>query len=80
MLAAVGVNSVDRLDALRGEFRDLEHQWFWDGQDHVDPAKEAAAQAMRLSSYGLSLCQDLPLRMNACHRAKPCVACKQKPA
>jgi len=22
-------------------FRDLPHQWFWDGQEHVDPAKEA---------------------------------------
>ena len=22
-------------------FRDLTHQWFWDGQEHVDPAKEA---------------------------------------
>ena len=22
-------------------FRDLKHQWFWDGQEHVDPAKEA---------------------------------------
>ena len=22
-------------------FRDFTHQWFWDGQEHVDPAKEA---------------------------------------
>jgi len=26
------------------------HQWFWDGNEHVDPAKEANAQATRLSS------------------------------
>ena len=32
-------------------FRDLKHQWFWDGQEHVDPAKEANAQATRLKSY-----------------------------
>ena len=25
------------------------HQWFWDGQEHVDPAKEATAQATRLA-------------------------------
>ena len=39
-------------------FRDLEHQWFWDGQDHVDPAKEASAQAMRLSSYTTNLASE----------------------
>jgi capsid protein len=36
-------------------FRDLAHQWFWDGQEHVDPAKEATAQATRLSSYTTNL-------------------------
>jgi Bacteriophage capsid protein len=25
----------------------LPHQWFWDGHEHVDPAKEASAQATR---------------------------------
>jgi capsid protein len=25
------------------------HQWFWDGMEHVDPAKEANALAVRLS-------------------------------
>ena len=29
-------------------FRTLTYQWFWDGQEHVDPAKEANAQATRL--------------------------------
>jgi lambda family phage portal protein len=36
-------------------FRDLGHQWFWDGQEHVDPAKEATAQATRLTSYTTNL-------------------------
>ena len=36
-------------------FRDLGHQWFWDGQEHVDPAKEANAQATRLQSNTTTL-------------------------
>jgi lambda family phage portal protein len=36
-------------------FRDLPHQWFWDGQEHVDPAKEANAQATRLSNHTTTL-------------------------
>ena len=36
-------------------FRDLGHQWFWDGQEHVDPAKEANAQATRLENHTTTL-------------------------
>ena len=36
-------------------FRDLDHQWFWDGQEHVDPAKEANAQATRLQNHTTTL-------------------------
>jgi lambda family phage portal protein len=36
-------------------FYDLDHQWFWDGMEHVDPAKEATAQATRLSSNTTTL-------------------------
>jgi len=36
-------------------FRSLGHQWFWDGQEHVDPAKEANAQATRLTSHTTTL-------------------------
>lgn len=36
-------------------FRELPHQWFWDGMEHVDPAKEATAQATRLSSHTTTL-------------------------
>jgi capsid protein len=32
-----------------------DHQWFWDGQEHVDPAKEATAQATRLQSNTTTL-------------------------
>lgn len=31
------------------------HQWFWDGTEHVDPAKEATAQAQRLASHTTTL-------------------------
>jgi len=33
----------------------LPHQWFWDGTEHVDPAKEASAQATRLASNTTTL-------------------------
>jgi len=33
----------------------LAHQWFWDGMEHVDPAKEANAQATRLSNHTTTL-------------------------
>lgn len=36
-------------------FRSLTHQWFWDGQEHVDPAKEANAQATRLQNHTTTL-------------------------
>ena len=31
------------------------HVWFWDGQEHVDPAKEATAQEKRLASKTTTL-------------------------
>ncbi len=34
---------------------DAAHQWFWDGQEHVDPLKEANAQATRLSNHTTTL-------------------------
>jgi len=42
------------LAVLRG-VNDLPHQWFFDGTEHVDPAKEAKAQAMRLGSHTTTL-------------------------
>jgi len=34
------------------------HQWFWDGTEHVDPAKEANAQSTRLDSRTTSLARE----------------------
>ena len=34
---------------------DCRHVWFWDGQEHVDPQKEANAQQVRLQSRTTSL-------------------------
>jgi lambda family phage portal protein len=36
-------------------FRAMDHQWFWDGREHVDPSKEATAQATRLGSHTTTL-------------------------
>lgn len=44
--------SVRTLDAVASGFP---HQWFWDGIEHVDPAKEATAQATRLASNTTTL-------------------------
>jgi len=38
-----------------GDLEDSSHQWFWDGREHVDPAKEASAQAQRLASNTTTL-------------------------
>ena len=38
-----------------GRADDWPHQWFWDGREHVDPAKEASAQTARLASHTTTL-------------------------
>jgi lambda family phage portal protein len=43
------------LPAGVGLIGDWPHQWFWDGQEHVDPAKEATAQATRLANHTTTL-------------------------
>lgn len=35
-----------------------QHQWFWDGHEHVDPAKEANAQTTRLASNTTTLASE----------------------
>ena len=35
-----------------------DHQWFWNGREHVDPAKEANAQATRLKNNTTTLAQE----------------------
>jgi len=37
---------------------DLPRQWFWDGNEHVDPVKEANAQATRLASHTTTLARE----------------------
>ena len=37
---------------------ELPHQWFWDGTEHVDPAKEARAQQMRLKNNTTTLAHE----------------------
>ncbi|QDU71047.1 phage portal protein [Mucisphaera calidilacus] len=43
------------LRGIDARARRLARQWFWDGTEHVDPAKEATAQAKRLSSNTTTL-------------------------
>ena len=42
---------------LRG-MASLSHQWFWDGTEHVDPAKEALAQERRLANNTTTLADE----------------------
>lgn len=37
---------------------DWSHDWFWDGAEHVDPQKEANAQATRLASKTTTLAEE----------------------
>lgn len=41
--------------AFLRDLPELPHQWFFDGNEHVDPAKEANAQATRLASNTTTL-------------------------
>jgi len=46
------------LPADLGPIANFSHQWFWDGQEHVDPAKEANAQATRLTNHTTTLAHE----------------------
>jgi lambda family phage portal protein len=46
------------LPAGLGPIVALDHAWFWDGQEHVDPAKEATAQATRLANHTTTLAHE----------------------
>ncbi len=45
-------------ERLRAPGADWSHQWFWDGHEHVDPQKEANAQATRLASRTTTLADE----------------------
>lgn len=47
---------------LRMTTTDWSHQWFWDGHDHVDPQKEATAQATRLQNHTTTLAEEYARR------------------
>jgi lambda family phage portal protein len=58
------------------------HQWFWEGHEHVDPAKEASAQAMRLESNTTTLAaeyarQGKDWEVELRQRAKEVQLCKE---
>ena len=50
------------LPAGVGPFADWPHQWCWDGHEHVDPAKEASAQATRLANHTTTLADEYARR------------------
>jgi lambda family phage portal protein len=52
----------DLLTSGLGPFAEWPHQWFWDGHEHVDPAKEASAQATRLASHTTTLADEYARR------------------
>ena len=61
---------------------ELPHQWFWDGTEHVDPAKEAKAQATRLASNTTTLareyaCQGMDWENEVRQRAKEVALTKE---
>jgi lambda family phage portal protein len=41
-----------------GAMPDWPHQWFWNGQEHVDPLKEANAQEIRLRNHTTTLAHE----------------------
>ncbi len=52
----------DLLPAGLGPIGEWTHQWFWDGHEHVDPAKEANAQATRLANHTTTLADEYARR------------------
>lgn len=46
------------IPANLGPFISWDYQWFWDGTEHVDPAKEANAQATRLTNHTTTLAHE----------------------
>jgi lambda family phage portal protein len=45
-----------------GPIAEFPHQWFWDGHEHVDPAKEANAQKTRLANHTTTLADEYARR------------------
>jgi lambda family phage portal protein len=49
-------------EPMRDDSWDWSHFWFWDGHEHVDPAKEASAQATRLQNLTTTLAEEYARR------------------
>ena len=54
-----------------GPMADWPHQWFWDGFEHVDPSKEASAQATRLTNHTTTLATDCARSRAERHQCVP---------
>lgn len=61
-LEVIGLNKILKawlqeaaLEGLAPAMQNYPHEWFWDGTEHVDPAKEASAQAQRLANHTTTL-------------------------
>ena len=52
---AIAAGAMAELANQAAEEISFKHCWFWDGREHVDPAKEANAQAQRLTSNTTTL-------------------------
>jgi lambda family phage portal protein len=52
----------DLLPSGLGPFAEWPHQWFFDGHEHVDPAKESSAQAARLANHTTTLADEYARR------------------
>ena len=48
--------------SMRVKSADWSHLWFWDGHEHVDPVKEANAQARRLENHTTTLAEEYARR------------------
>jgi lambda family phage portal protein len=69
-------------ESIRKVDADTDHQWFWDGTEHVDPAKEANAQQTRLQSNTTTLAEEYAKRgrdweAELRQRAKERAICKE---
>jgi lambda family phage portal protein len=70
----------DYLPVAARALPDHPHQWFWDNHEHVDPAKEANAQATKLADYTTNLAEEwgkkgIKWKVGVAQRAKEIAYC-----
>jgi lambda family phage portal protein len=54
--------ATDLLGGLSPAIADWPHRWYWDGHEHVDPAKEATAAETRLRNHTTTLAEEYARR------------------